>query len=285
MWILYSVLSALAWAISDMFSKKALIHDYTKETFLLWARFLFSIPFMLPLALITPLPHLPIKFFILHIFWLPLEITAIYLYLKAIRISPMSLSLPFLSFTPIFLLATGYILLGEKPSFIATSGIILLASGSYIMNIDKKGSGIFSPFKAIFTERGTRLVVIVAFLYSLTSIVGKKLVLYSNPFFFAIYYTFVMCIATLPFGIEAIKTKRAKITAPLVLSGVFYGAMILFHMLAIKTALVSYMIGLKRLSGVFSVVLGAMFFKEEHIKERLTGAMLMVAGATLITLG
>ncbi len=285
MWILYSILSALGWAISDAFSKKVLSKEGVKDTFLLWARFLFSIPLVLPFMLFMPLPHLTKKFFILHILWLPLEISAIYLYLKAIKISPISLSLPFLSFTPVFLILTGYIFLGEKPSISASFGIILLSSGSYIMNLNHKEQGILAPVKAIFREKGTKLVLFVAFLYSLTSIIGKKLVLHSNPLFFSVYYSFIMSIATSPFGIKAIKTKKAKITMSVVLSGVFYGIMILFHMLAIKTALVSYMIGLKRLSGVFSVVLGAMFFKEEHIKERFTGAMLMVAGAILITLG
>ena len=285
MWILYSTLSAFGWATSDAFSKKALSQDNIPNTFLLWARFVFSIPFVFPFILFTPLPHLAGKFFLLHIFWLPLEISAIYFYLKAIQISPISLSLPFLSLTPLFLLFTGYILIGERPSLPASIGILLIVAGSYVMNINLKEYGFLRPIKAIFTEKGTRLIVLVAFLYSITSIIGKKLVLYSNPFFFSIYYTFVMSIATLPFGLSAMKNKKAKITSSVILSGMFYGLMILFHMLAIKTALVSYMIGLKRLSGVFSVIYGTLFFKEKYLKNRLTGAILMVLGAIMISAG
>ena len=56
-------------------------------------------------------------------------------------------------------------------------------------------------------------------------------------------------------------------------------------MFTIKSAFVSYMIGLKRLSGVFSVLLGYFFFKEQHIEGRLIGASLMVIGAILISIG
>ncbi len=281
MWILYSLLSALGWATSDAFSKKALSEEHVPHLFLLWSRFVFSIPFVLPFLFFTHIPHLSTKFFYLHLFWLPLEISAIYIYLKAIKTSPISLCLPFLSLTPFFLLFTGYILLGEKPAPSATLGILFIVIGSYVMNINLKEKGILEPVKAIFTEKGTRLIIIVAFLYSLTSIIGKKLVLYSNPFFFSIYYTIVMSIATLPSGISSF--KRAKVTLSVVLSGAFYGMMILFHMLAIKTAFVSYMIGLKRLSGVFSVIYGYAMFNERHIKPRLLGAILMVIGAILIT--
>lgn len=285
MWALYSVLSALGWSVSDAFSKKALENEDVSNTFILWGRFLFSIPFVLPFALIIKIPHLSTKFFYLHIFWLPLEIGAIYLYLNAIKISPISLSLPFLSLTPLFLIFTGFIFLNEIPSKRASFGILLLVLGSYVMNIEKREFGFTEPFKAIFKEKGTRIVILVAFLYSITSIIGKELVLLSSPFFFTVYYTIIMTLATLPFGVLGVKEKRPKITISVILSGIFYGFMILFHMLAIRHAMVSYMIGLKRLSGVFSVILGYIFFKEKHIRTRLLGALFMVTGAIFITIG
>lgn len=285
MWALYSVLSALGWSVSDAFSKKALENEDVSKTFILWGRFLFSIPFVLPFALIIKIPHLSTKFFYLHIFWLPLEIGAIYLYLNAIKISPISLSLPFLSLTPLFLIFTGFIFLNEIPSKRASFGILLLVLGSYVMNIEKREFGFTEPFKAIFKEKGTRIVILVAFLYSITSIIGKELVLLSSPFFFTVYYTIIMTLATLPFGVLGVKEKRPKITISVILSGIFYGFMILFHMLAIRHTMVSYMIGLKRLSGVFSVILGYIFFKEKHIKTRLLGALFMVTGAIFITIG
>ena len=47
---------------------------------------------------------------------------------------------------------------------------------------------------------------------------------------------------------------------------------------------VAYMISVKRTSLIFSVLYGWLVFKEEHIRERLLGCMVMVIGVALITL-
>jgi len=53
------------------------------------------------------------------VFWtcvltgLPLEVLAFLCYMKALKVSPLSLSVPFLAFTPGFILLTGWFILGE----------------------------------------------------------------------------------------------------------------------------------------------------------------------------
>jgi uncharacterized membrane protein len=47
---------------------------------------------------------------------------------------------------------------------------------------------------------------------------------------------------------------------------------------------VTYVITIKRLSALFSIALAGAFLKEEHIRERLTGAVLMLSGFALIVL-
>ena len=65
----------------------------------------------------------------------------------------------------------------------------------------------------------------------------------------------------------------------------FFGAAALaFNMIAITYMLVVYVISIKRLSTVFSVLWGKLFFKEQNIRERLVGTLIMVAGVLLIAL-
>ena len=45
-----------------------------------------------------------------------------------------------------------------------------------------------------------------------------------------------------------------------------------------------YYVAIKRLAVLFSVLFGALIFHEHHLKERLTGAAVMVAGVFVITL-
>jgi drug/metabolite transporter (DMT)-like permease len=66
------------------------------------------------------------------------------------------------------------------------------------------------------------------------------------------------------------------------LIGVCQALTALFHFKGISMILVSYMISVKRLSLLFGVVFGGLFFHEEHIRQRLAASLLMLAGVVLI---
>jgi uncharacterized membrane protein len=58
--------------------------------------------------------------------------------------------------------------------------------------------------------------------------------------------------------------------------------MIVTHLKAISLIEVSYMVSVKRLSILFGVLYGIMFFKETNIKERFLGATVMVSGIIVL---
>ena len=59
-----------------------------------------------------------------------------WLYMRAIRESPLSLTLPYLAFTPVFNILTGYIFLGEQVSSAGMAGIVLVVCGAWLLNLD-----------------------------------------------------------------------------------------------------------------------------------------------------
>jgi drug/metabolite transporter (DMT)-like permease len=101
-WVSLALISAFTLATSDALTKRTLARS--NEYLVAWFRILFSIPLLLIIWLFIPVPKLDIEFYKAFAFALPLEIIAIIFYIKALRISPLSLTLPFLSLTPIFLL-------------------------------------------------------------------------------------------------------------------------------------------------------------------------------------
>ena len=113
-WVLLSFVSAFSLATSDALTKKALRLD--NEYLVAWLRLVFSLPPLLLLLLFIPVPELDRTFYLSFICALPLEILALTLYIKALRISPMSLTLPFLSLTPIFLIIFSRVIVGESVS-------------------------------------------------------------------------------------------------------------------------------------------------------------------------
>lgn len=283
-WVLYSLLSAFSWATADVFTKKiSKVDDYI----LMLARFLFATPFVLLLLFFIEIPKLDNIFWFVLSLAIPIEVLAWILYIKAIRISPLSLVTPFLTLTPLFLVFTSFVILEEIPTPIGFFGISLVVIGAYTLNLKEYKRGILEPFKAIFKKKGCIYMVIVAFLFSITANLGKILVLKSSPLFFSAIYSPLL---VMPFLITAYFTSREKITQlksnfrNLFPIGLFFALMAIFHNLAIQLVIVPYMISIKRTSSIFSVLYGCFIFKEKNIKERLAGALIMVIGAALIIL-
>jgi drug/metabolite transporter (DMT)-like permease len=217
---------------------------------------------------------------------LPLEALAFYCYMKALKVSPLSLTVPFLAFTPGFIILTGWIILGEEISPGGFWGIILIMVGAYFLNLSKTRYGLLDPLKAIFREPGSRLMLLVSFIYAFTSTIGKLAIIHSNPYFFGITYNMALAMLMTLFLPAAANAEPVKnlIRRPLI--GLILGALvattIFSHMLAISMTNVAYMISLKRTSLLFGVLYGALWFKEEKITERLTGAIIMITGVFLI---
>jgi drug/metabolite transporter (DMT)-like permease len=284
-WILLSLVSAFTLATSDALTKKAL--NGNNEYLVAWSRLIFSLPLLLCLLILVPQPQLDILFYKAFALALPLEITATVLYIKALRISPLSLTLPFLSLTPVFLILVSYLVLGEKVSLQGGIGIIFLAAGSYTLHLHEMRKGIFEPFKAVTKEKGSVLMISVALIYSITSSLGKMAIEHSSPLFFGTTYFIVMTILFTPIALimgrkDAKIFIKGKYYKGLFFPGFFYSVMIATHMLAISLTKVAYMISLKRMSVIIAVLYGYFFFREKHIRERLSGALIMFIGFVMI---
>lgn len=285
LWFYLSLTTAVTLATIDALSKYAL-RDSGEEA-VAWVSWGFAIPFLLAIAPFIEIPYLDFTFWLSTIAALPLEVIAVLLYIKAIKVSPLSLTIPFLALTPVFLIATSFIMLGELPSPSGIAGIVLITIGAYLLNLNSFGKGILAPIKAIAKEKGSIMMIAVAFIYSITSNLGKIAVLHSSPLFFTVAYTIIFSIFFLPYVMykERKIVSAIKARIPLfLLIGFLFAIMVTAHFSAISLTKVSYMISVKRTSLIFSVLYGWLFFKEENIRERLLGSIVMVIGVVLITL-
>ena len=127
-WFPLALLCALSLATSDALVKKALAgHD---DVLILWLRFAVALPFLLSTLLVIPLPTLSPGFWPAVLTALPLEMLAAVLYVRALKLSPLGLTLPFLALTPVFLLVIPWLLLGERIAPAGVAGILCIAAGS-----------------------------------------------------------------------------------------------------------------------------------------------------------
>lgn len=283
MWIIYALLTAILLATSDALTKRVLVSR--DAYFVAWIRLIFTLPVFLVILMLIDIPDLDRTFWSATLIALPLEITAIILYTKALKTSPISLTMPFLALTPLFLIFISYIILGERVSISGGVGVFLIAIGSYTLNIYKIRQALTEPIKAIFKEKGSVMIIIVAFIFSITSSLGKMAIEHSSPMFFGSLY---FILVTLLFTPIAIRKNKGKITVtrkdiiPFASLGITYSLMIIFHMLAISLTKVAYMISVKRMSLLFSIFYGYILFKEEKIAWRATGGIIMFTGLVLI---
>ena len=284
-WIFLSLLCAFFTASADALCKKSLTDS--NEYMVAWARVGFAAPLLLLLLPFIDIPKLDIQFFITILILLPLEITALILYMKAIKLSPLSLTLPFLALSPVFMIFTSNIILGERLDKFGIVGILLTATGAYLLNISAARKGILEPFRAIKQERGSLYMIIVAFIYSITANLGKLAILHSSPMFFASVYLPILSVVLLPVlmwknhGQVSGLFSRISIFS---LIGLAITFATIAHFLSVSIVEVPYAISVKRVSLLFGIMYGALWFKETNIRERLIGCIVMIAGVITITL-
>jgi drug/metabolite transporter (DMT)-like permease len=287
-WLALSLLCAISMASADA-ATKYWLGDYSARE-LVVVRFGYSAIMLVPLLLIRPWPDLPAPFWGWVCSMVPLEILAMWLYMKAIRETPLYLTLPYLAFTPVFVAITGFLLLGERIDLVGWTGILWVVIGAYLLNTGARTrpAAWFTPLRAIAYEPGSRLMLAVALLYSLTSVMGKGALHYVPPLFFAPFYFCLLGLATLLlFGLVIPRTgtlRRLRLPQHLAV-GTLMALMILSHFAAVQRAEVAYMIAVKRTSLLFGILYGTFLFKEPSPLRHLVAGALMVCGVLLIAFG
>jgi len=216
-----------------------------------------------------------------------INVVAAILYMRAIQHDNISKVMPILSFTPLFLLVTSPLMVGEVPNKTGLLGIILLVIGSYILNLGRGKRSFLDPITGLFREKGTRYMFIVAVIWSLSANLDKISINNSNVYQHIILVNVVifvlMTIVVGSRGLLSWQTIRPEIKN-LSFVSLFTTGSFVFHMIALSMTLVAYVVALKRLSGLVAVLLGHFFLKEPNIRERFLGALIMFLGVLFILL-
>ncbi|MBF0532735.1 MAG: EamA family transporter [Candidatus Omnitrophica bacterium] len=284
MWIILALITALFTSFIDVIARKIVgrVNPYV----IAWAEFFFAVPF-LALGLIFE-PRIVLQ----NHFWLVLVVSALLLvvssayYFKAIAASDLSLTIPILTLTPLLLLVTSPLMLGEFPKIGGLIGIVLIVAGAYVLKFDDWEKGIFAPLHSLFKERGPQLMLIVAVLYSIGGNIDKIGVRNSSPLVWALALYFLVGLLLWPVMLMKTRDSRGQIRGAfgwLLLMGFCFAIATLVQMYAIRMTMVPYIIAIKRMSVVFSSLFGLWLFHESEWRERLTGALLMMAGVFLIS--
>ncbi|MBW8049349.1 MAG: EamA family transporter [Cytophagales bacterium] len=356
-WLILAILTAVFKSIMDIFSKFALRR--TNEFVVGWAVFFFTTPFLIPIWIIIDIPPLGGSYWYALILSGTMNAIIMVIYMKALQSSDLSVTLPMLTFTPLFLLITSPLIVGEFPNRLGIVGIVLIVFGAYSLNINtlwnkskkirnpkstaktqrrkvflekssfaslrlcgeirnskltlsflKNIRALWIPFRALFHEKGPRLMLLVAFLWSISSNLDKIGIQNSSPLFWAVSINLFIIIILTPVIIWRSKKEIARIffgkwkmkdgkKEKTILSifhqtsyifclllglGLFSALTFICHMTALSLTLVAYLVAIKRSSVILGVLGGYFIFKEKNISSRLVGAVIMVIGVFCIAL-
>jgi len=283
-WVIYSFLTALFESLKDVVGKKSV--QKCSPYIAAWGIRIYALPLILPLLFFFPLNSLGDRFWWALLMGGSLNLVTAVLYMKALQASDLSVTVPMVTFSPLFLLITSPIIVGEFPSSRGVAGVLLIVTGSYLLQLKEMKNGALAPFKALIKERGPRLMLMVAFIWSITANFDKMGIKNSGIVTWAIAVHLFTIVAMLPLLWFKHKKEMPQIwlhRRVLSLLGTVNAFKYVAQMAAIQIALVAYVVSIKRTSAMMSVLLGVLIFKEKGLKERLLGATIMVLGVLLIT--
>ena len=284
MWVVLALITAVFTSLKDVFGRK-IIRKVDPEI-VAFGWLFFTLPFLYTLLSFEGKPQVD------NTFWIYVASVTIILtiasicFFKALKVSDMSISIPMLTFTPVFLLITSPLMLGEFPKPIGLLGIILIVAGAYVINFSDRKVGYFTPFKSLLKEKGPRYMLAVAALYSIGANFDKMAVVkYSMVAYLCAVNS---CVSLVLLLIILKKSKnivhQIKIAWPyMFLMGACTTVAFFCQMNAIKMTIVPYIIAIKRTSVVLSSLFGFWIFKEKGFKERIFGVIVMILGVFIIS--
>ena len=285
MWIPFALLAGLGDALRDALSKKA--SASIPRPLITWSYTLCALPFFLPTLARTRPDSLP-----LWMWWMLLGVASLHvlgglMLVKALQLSDLSLCIPMIAFTPVFLLVLGPLLAGDVPSIAGIVGAVLVAVGSYVLNIDKAKTGLLAPFRALAYEPGPRIMLGLSLLWTVTACADRVAVQVVDRTFWGSAQLLAISLAMIPVVIARRSFERPLPKGSyisLLSIGGCNALSLAGYLFALQVAPVHHVLCLKRVSILFSVMLGRILFGERFLGERLPGALLMVAGVAIITM-
>jgi len=304
LWVLLALTGAVTNAGYYVATKKML--QSINPHVLAAGSFLTTALFLLLISSRYGIPVIGDRFFFAVVITASLNIIATILTYRALATTDISLAIPMISFTPVFLIGTSFLLLHELPTMGGAIGILIIVSGSYVLNLSPGQKSIADPVRSFARHPGVLYMLIVAFLYAIAVNFDKMVVQESDTVFgsaivFVVLGGAFVIIALFSYR-DAGTLCRIKKDQPMAtelkpafpgyryrwMAGafIFIGLLITVEAIVINYAytlqIVPYVISFKRMSIILTVLSGAIVFRESDIGRRLAGAVLMVLGAVLI---
>jgi drug/metabolite transporter (DMT)-like permease len=214
------------------------------------------------------------------------------LYVRAVTLSPLSLTIPYLGFTPVVSLIVAAAVLGEVPDLKGLVGIVLVVVGAVTLHLGN-GRSFSHLLTAPFREPGSWRMLVVAITWGTTTSLDKLAIAHGSEAMLGFALTLgstLLLVFGRPLAASLFQPlERQTVTRPhkeplLYLAGLVGSLAVICQFLAYRELLVAYVETIKRAGGLASSVIGILCFNEGGLAHRVPAAILMILGAVIIVL-
>jgi drug/metabolite transporter (DMT)-like permease len=287
MWIILVLISALLYGIWQVVEKKIVKNVNVYDFLFIQSIFEFTFGLLL-LKYVT----LNLNLFLIVIFITGGIIAAIVnvLVIQSLKHSDISAILPLQNLTPVFLLFVAFIFLNEVPTFLQLFGIIAIIFGTYLISV-KSLKSLFTVY-AFAKTKYIIFMIIAAFLMSLLGTIAKYSQSIVNAYTYMFFFVFTLFICNL---FIIILQKRSKKTLKsfkgnykiIFLAAALIFSSDIFMMKAMQNpiALAILIMPIKRMSTLFSTIIGGKLFKEKNLTQKIIACSVMIVGVFFISIG
>ena len=209
----------------------------------------------------------------------------------ALKSTDLSVLGPINAYKSVISLVLGIFLIGERPTAAGVAGILLILAGSYFIVDSDLAQPRRNAFVQFFRERGIQLRFAALGLSATEAIFLKKAILLSSPLTVFVLWSILgvpIAWAAILIGLRGRTQDEIGILRhnprPYFWLAITTGMMQLATVLTFGTLQVGYSLALFQMSTLISVFLGYRYFQEGHVRKRLLGSLVMVAGAAMIVL-
>ena len=285
MWLLLSLAAALFQVLRNTTMKR--LGHALDEYINVWGRFTFLLPFAFVASVLSGWPELKPGFFGWCVAFGVCQTLSTLALSKALKLSQISLVTALWKVSLLILLGLG-VLIGERPSGLGVTGVVLSALGVYLLNVRSAHISLWEPLRVLFTDRGQRYTLLAALLYAPSVITIKKAILASNTAVgtFGTYLTASLMVTPL------VLTTSARHFAAIphywkefVALGLFAALTTLSQGKAYTLTLSSYVEAVKQVEILYAMAIGVVAFGEgQRVRESALGAAVMLLGMVLLAL-
>lgn len=216
-------------------------------------------------------------------YWLPglgtglVQLVAYALFLLALRLSPLSLTIPLLSLTPAWTTAGAWLALGEVPAGRQLAGVVAVLAGA----------GVLHARRSWQVDRGVLAMLAVSLLWALATVLDKHCLGHASPASHSVVQSMVQTLGLSLWlagrgglgELRRVGPSLPRAGVVMLLTALAFGT----QMAALTLTLASVVDGVKRGVGlVAAVVNGRLFFGEAITARKLAAVAIIAVGSALL---